>query len=221
MQVVLVSSTQKKRCCKKTFLFKLKKKNIWKDGRASYRWKTLHGIALCVRGHDAKSPGDVAGDVFWGAKHWRRRRRRFDFFFCLFFATTLLVSQDLDRLCFCPMYPKTDVRRLQTKGGAGTVLTFFFATPLLVSLDLDRLSFYPNESKIDFRHLPTEKRRRRRRFDFFFCDTITEVTRPSLDRLCFCPRDSKTEVCHLQTKGKTSKRWEFVQGPLWNLFIIL
>ena len=78
-----------------------------------------------------------------------RRRRRFDFF--LFFATTLLVSQDLDRLCFCPMYPKTDVRRLQKKGGAGTVLTFFFATPLLVSLDLDRLSFYPNESKIDFR----------------------------------------------------------------------
>ena len=62
---------------------------------------------------------------FLSAKHWRRRRRRFDFFF---FATTLLVSQDLDRLCFCPMYPKTDVRRLQKKGGAGTVLTFFFAT---------------------------------------------------------------------------------------------
>ena len=45
--------------------------------------------------------------------------------FFFFFATTLLVSQDLDRLFFCPMYPKTDVRRLQKKGGAGIVLTFF------------------------------------------------------------------------------------------------
>ena len=60
--------------------------------------KSLHGIALCVRGHDAKSPGDVAGngDVFRGAKHWRR----FDFFFCD--TITEVTRPSLDRLCFCP-----------------------------------------------------------------------------------------------------------------------